>query len=465
MRSPIIDPDVAVLGAGMTGLAASCSFKLPVYEAESAPGGICCSYYMRPEVGERLSSPPSDGEAYRFEIGGGHWIFGGDELVLEFIRSLTEVTTYSRKSAVYFLNNKTFVPYPIQDNLRFLGSEIAHRALCEMSASVVHKQPAVTLADWLRVNFGETLCELFFDPFHKLYTAGLWNSIAPQDAYKSPVDLPRAIRGAFNDTNPVGYNTTFIYPVRGLDDFAHKLASRCDVRYGKGVVKIDSKKRNVHFADGSRLRYGRLLSTLPLNRMMTFTGLEVGSEADPSPSVLVFNIGAKKGPACPAEHWLYVPHSKSGFHRVGFYSNVDPAFLPASARAAQDRVSIYVERAYPESEKPSAKEVAILGEKVTQELQEWGWIQGAEVVDPTWIEVAYTWSRPGSNWRPLALKALQEHGIFQVGRYARWNFQGIADSIRDGLFAGAAMSGHQSANNAELRVSVTNGQEELAGKS
>lgn len=465
MRSPIIDPDVAVLGAGMTGLAASCSFKLPVYEAESAPGGICCSYYMRPEAGDRLSSPPSDGEAYRFEVGGGHWIFGGDELVLEFIRSLTEVTTYSRKSAVYFPNNQILVPYPIQDNLRLLGPEIAQEALCEMAASVVHKQPAVTLADWLRVNFGETLCELFFDPFHELYTAGLWNSIAPQDAYKSPVDLGRAIRGAFNDTNPAGYNASFIYPVGGLDDFAHKLASRCDVRYGKCVVKIDTRKRIVHFADGSRLGYGQLLSTLPLNRMMTITGLEVGSEADPSPSVLVFNIGAKKGSACPAEHWLYVPQSKNEFHRVGFYSNVDPSFLPASARAAQDRVSIYVERAYAEGQKPSAKEVAKLGEKVTQELQEWGWIQSAEVVDPTWIEVAYTWSRPRSNWKQSALKALQEHGIFQVGRYARWNFQGIADSIRDGLFAGAAMSGHRPTNDRELQESLANGQEELAGKS
>jgi hypothetical protein len=72
-------------------------------------------------------------------------------------------------------------------------------------------------------------------------------------------------------------------------------------------------------------------------------------------------------------------------------------------------------------------------------LQAWEFIGEAEVVDPTWIEVAYTWTWPGSHWRAKALRCLEEHGIFPVGRYGRWIFQGIADSIRDGFFTGAAL--------------------------
>jgi hypothetical protein len=34
---------------------------------------------------------------------------------------------------------------------------------------------------------------------------------------------------------------------------------------------------------------------------------------------------------------------------------------------------------------------------------------------------------------------LAANGITQVGRYATWSFQGIADSIRDGRLAGAAV--------------------------
>jgi protoporphyrinogen oxidase len=427
-----------ILGAGMTGLAAGWASGLPVYEAEQSPGGICSSYYIRPNTEERLHDAPQDGEAYRFEIGGGHWIFGGDPLVLRFIRSLTPVKQYSRKSSVYFPDTKVSVPYPIQNSLKHLDPQTAQAALCEMAEAALRPQPVVTMADWLRSSFGKTLYELFFHPFHDLYTSGLCERIAPQDTYKSPVSLPTAIQGAFNSTAAAGYNTTFIYPIEGLNALASRMASRCAVQYGKRVTNIDVKAHEVTFADGNSVPYEDLISTLPLNRMMTLTGLKTAAPPDPSPAVLVVNIGARKGPHCPADHWVYVPFSKAAFHRVGFYSNVDVSFLPASTRSANDRVSIYVEKSYPEGNKPGPAEMETLGKSIAQELQEWGWIDGAEVIDPTWIETAYTWSWAGSKWKQEALRLLEEQRIFQVGRYARWTFQGIADSIRDGFVAGSA---------------------------
>src|SRR5258708_11320871 len=103
-----------ILGGGMTGLAAGYVSGLPVYEASRDPGGICCSYYMRPDSTERLRQAPSDDEAYRFEMGGGHWIFGGDHAILEFIRGITGVETYRRKSSVFFPDKGHYVPYPLQ---------------------------------------------------------------------------------------------------------------------------------------------------------------------------------------------------------------------------------------------------------------------------------------------------------------------------------------------------------------
>ena len=78
--------------------------------------------------------------------------------------------------------------------------------------------------------------------------------------------------------------------------------------------------------------------------------------------------------------------------------------------------------------------------EVVRELQDFGYITDVEVLDPTWIEVAYTWSWPHSKWKGMALSKLQEHGIFQVGRYGRWAFQGIADSLRDGFVVGSSLS-------------------------
>lgn len=422
----------------MTGLAAGLSSGLPVYEAEETPGGICSSYYIRPECNDRLQVAPSDGNAYRFEIGGGHWIFGGDPLVLRFMRSLAPMKTHVRSAGVYFPDQDLYTPSPVQNNLRHFGSEVAARALREIIEATKANHPITTMADWLEASFGQSLCELFFHPFHELYTAGLWRSIAPQDDYKSPADFESIIQGAFDETPFAGYNSSFTYPIDGLNSLAQGMAAQCDIRYGKRVVHIDVKDRSVSFEDGSTTHYDTLLSTLPLNRMMETAGLTVDEEPYPSPAVLVINIGAVKAPECPRDQWVYIPNSKARFHRVGFYSNVDHSFLPKPVREQQDHVSIYVEKAYPEGQKPSEGEVKSLSGNVIQELQDWGWIGAVEVVDPTWIDVAYTWSWPRSRWKEKALKRLEEHGIYQTGRFGRWVFQGIADSIRDGLIAGAA---------------------------
>ncbi|HEX4132686.1 MAG TPA: FAD-dependent oxidoreductase [Pirellulales bacterium] len=429
---------VAILGGGMTGLAAGYASGAPVYEAAPEPGGICSSYYVRPGSTERLAQAPSDGEAYRFEIGGGHWIFGGDPVVLDLIRSFVPVKSYARVSSVFFHDTRRFVPYPLQNNLRFLPPAVAQAALTEL---VAPRQSFRTMKEWLRASFGPTLCELFFNPFHELYTAGMYERIAPQDAYKSPINLGEVIAGAFDAAKPVGYNTTYIYPEPGLNMLASRLGAGCDVRYGKRAVTIDAKAREVHFADGTSAGYEKLISTLPLHETMAMAEFTVDAEPDPYTSVLVLNIGAVRGPECPADHWLYNAGTASGFHRVGFYSNVDTHFLPRSARAENNRVSIYVERAFPGGKRPSAAEARDYSSAVVSELQRWGFIAEAEVVDPTWIDVAYTWSWPGSRWVPSAMRALQAENIFPVGRYARWTFQGIADSLRDGLFAGPALTG------------------------
>ncbi len=429
-----------ILGGGMTGLAAGLVSHLPVYEAQDVPGGICSSYYLAKGIEELLFKAPDDQEAYRFEIGGGHWIFGGDPTVLHFINSLVSVKSYKRRSAVYFSKQELYVPYPIQNHLAYLGKDIAEQSLKE----IVNSPEGVpkTMADWLEKSFGKTLTELFFAPFHELYTAGLWTEIAPQDAYKSPVNPAVVRQGAFDKAPPaVGYNVTYVYPEEGLNTLAQRMALKCDINYDKRVSRISIDKKEVSFSNGSGANYENLVSTLPLNKVMEMAGLEVDEEPAFYTSVLVLNIGATRGSKCPDDHWLYIPDSDSRFHRVGFYSNVDVSFLPRSSRKNNDRVSIYVERAYKNGQKPSNKEIETYSESVVKELKSWGFIQEAETVHPTWIDVAYTWSMPGSNWKELAISELEKHGVYQVGRYGRWVFQGIAESIEDGFSAGTALGG------------------------
>ncbi len=425
-----------ILGAGMTGLAAGLVSGLPIYEAAEIPGGICASYYLQPGTKERLFTQPEDGEAYRFELGGGHWIFGGDSSIRSLINQFTLLKEHVRHSSVYFHKDSLYVPYPLQNHLRYLGGELATRVLAEMAQP---HNSFHTMREWLEACFGSTLCRHFFFPFHELYTAGLYTTIAPQDAYKSPVSLPLVIQGALQDVQAVGYNATFQYPESDLNTLARGMAANCKIQYGKRVTAIDVRNKQVTFADGTQRTYDRMISTLPLNAMLTLTNIHLDATPDPFTSVLVLNIGAVTGPACPNDHWLYNPDAVSGFHRVGFYSNIDRSFLPRSAQSDKSRVSIYVERAYPAGARQSDEAIRQYGEDVIRELHDWGYIDDVDVIDPTWIPVAYTWAYPDSSWKQEALQALEAHGIYQVGRYGRWRFQGIADSLRDGLMVGASL--------------------------
>ena len=365
-----------ILGAGPTGIAAAHKTGGVIYEETSKPGGICMSYYE---------------EGYRFEKGGGHWIFGqGDANMLEAIEFMTKFANlkgYIRRAGVYL--NKIY-DYPIQN---YFGEGPVNMT-------------EGTMKKWLYDKFGNEQCKLFFFPFNAKYTAGLYKYVAPQDEQKNPV---------MNK----GYNHEFLYPEKGLDHMIGNMINGLEIHYNKQAIAIDYKQKEVAFADGTSVKYDRLISTIPLNRMMKLLSMPENEEL-PYNSTLVMNIGATKGKNCPTEHWLYTPHSKSGFHRVGFYSNVDKSFAP------KNRVAIYLEWAFLKEE-PTEMHQAI------EELKSWGFIKKVDYFDKHRIDIAYTWNFSDSEVRESFMEFIKAAGITQIGRYGAWKFQGIAESIKDGL--------------------------------
>lgn len=414
----------AVIGGGVTGLAAGLATGATVFEAGDGPGGICGSYYVRPGTTERLAARPEDGEAYRFEVGGGHWIFGGDPSVLALLDRHSPLIAHERRAAVHLAASGATLAYPFQDHVADLDPVLADRAAAEQAAGGELAGP--TMDAWLEARFGPSLCERFFHPFHERYTAGLYRELAPQDAYKSP-------SGA--GAGPRGYNVTFRYPPAGLDVLVRSLAAEVDVRYGAQVVAIDPVARALGLADGTEVPYQRVLCTAPLDLALEHAGIDVEAlpAPDPATSVLVVNVGGRRGAGCPDHHWQYDPEATSGFHRLGIYSNVDRSFVPGGDPG---RVAIYVEHAMRRHERPAPEAEADLVAATVDELVERGIVAEVEVVDVSWVPTAYTWSRPGSTWATEAIAALEAVGVEPIGRYARWRFQGIAESVAEGLAAG-----------------------------
>lgn len=433
--------DIVILGGGISGLAAGLASGAQVYEAGPRAGGLCASYYLAPGELRRQVQPPPDGNAYRFEIGGGHWIWGCEGLIERFVSSLVSLRSYTRKAGVYMAAGGQYAPFPIQYHLSALGSELAGRALAEIAEGAARPCPGGSMRAWFHSRFGPTLDELFFASFQSLYTAGLWEAIAPEDGDKSPLDLPRVIGGALGLSPSAGYNARFLYPREGLGALAEKMAQRCRISCNQQVVAIEVQNRSLRFADGGSRKYGVLISTLPLFRILEMAGLRVAAPPDPYVSVLVLNVGGRKGATCPEDHWLYISGARSGFHRVGFYSNIDRSFLPQSLRRSPQAVSLYAEKAFPGGARPSPQQTDRCAAQIIGELQAWGWLDAVDVADPTWIEVAYTWRAPQSRWPKLAIEALEQQGIYSIGRYGRWATgllqQGLAQALEMGFQAGA----------------------------
>jgi protoporphyrinogen oxidase len=420
-----------IIGSGFTGLGAGLSSGLQIIEAKDRPGGICASYQI---------------DGFRFEIGGGHWIFGRDGYLLDLINHFARCREYRRRSAVFFAGNLEstrdlkykFINYPIQNNLYALGERLASRAVDEIIHNSKRGFEGVTMSDWLIHYFGETLYQIFFAPFHDRYTAGLYKNIAPQDPYKSPVNIKSIIDGASGNPDlSAGYNATFVYPEEGLDILSERIACLCNVEYGKAVVKINPELKSIKLSDGKEIEFERLISTIPLNRLMELCGFQ--DKPEPYTSVLVINMGVELKEneiARHGNHWLYIPDSLTGFHRVGYYSNVDPLFLPDRFRNHERYGSLYIEFAFMPDKRPSRNQIEDLIKKTEAELQEWGFIKRVLVSDSTWIDVAYTWQRPESRWVLNSIERLKNHGIISAGRYGRWNFQGILESLKEGIFEG-----------------------------
>lgn len=359
-----------ILGAGVTGLAAGYATGFPIYEASNEPGGLCRSYYN---------------EGYRFELGGGHWIFGSPHII-SFIEKLSHVEKYERKAGIYI---NSIYPYPIQECL--------NKTEYPVSGS---------MREWFKGQFGNALCNIFFWPFNNKYTCGLDKYIIQDDPKKTPKDAK-------------GYNDVFYYPAQGLNHFIDNLAKESNIHYEKEALFIDLKNKVVHFKNGEETRYDKLISTLPLERLLSLSGQYY--EFFPYTSVIVCNIGGKPGPNTPKEHWLYIP-GKEKFFRVGFYSNVEKTFAP------EGKVSIYIET----SCYPNTRMEASYPNEIFETLVRWGWVSDIEVYDFHHIDYAYTWVTKDTN-RQACLDFLKDNDVISIGRYGRWKFQGIAESLEDGL--------------------------------
>ena len=357
-----------------------------IYEASSHSGGICRSYKKG---------------SFEFAVGGGHWLFGENK-GLEFIKTLVPLTEHIRRAGIYY---NTFFDYPIQ-------------TFSEQDSSAKKG----SMKDTVHERFSKGTYNLFLDSFNEKYTFGLYDEIVDIDRYKTP------------EPKGQGFCAKFWNPVGGMNTLIDKMSEKCDIRFNHKVWAINTQEKVLIYLVPTKgddwrefkeesVKYDRLISTLPLGRMLAICRQGDSENKLPFTSVWCLNIGAKPGRNFPSHHWLYIPFSKNNFYRVGIYTNVDPTMAPEGC------VSLSVEMA---CDRGNWVEDPKRIQGVIEELQDWGWISEVITAEPTFIPTAYTWNYTTEE-REKGIAWLKERDIISTGRYGSWKFQGITQSIQQGI--------------------------------
>ncbi len=429
-----------ILGAGLTGSSAAYHLggRCRVMEQENSAGGLCRSEGVAGFTFDR------SGHLLHFRSDYGRELAGrllGSDLVV-----------HRRRSAV--LMRGRFVPYPVQANLGALPYKIAGRCLEDYRAALREGKDAAagsSLADWMKVTFGESLAEEFFLPYGRKF----WR--LPMEEMDSSwarrfVPVPSAGQveeGARGDrVSDIGYNVEFAYPRRGgagaLVDAVLRDAA-IEVECGSRVVSVSPRRRMVTLEGGEGIEYEKLISTVPLPELIRIMGEEapatIRTMAQSLRANCVYNVnmGVQGKPRVPW-HWIYVPEPGFCFYRVGFYSNFSETAAPHGMS------SLYAEVAHREGD--PVQEEALL-ERVVADLVRAGLIGGADEVVVSRVQricPAYTVpDRERAGCVDAIMKYLAGEGVLSTGRYGRWDYTTMEQALLDGrdaaLWAGDGSTG------------------------
>jgi len=424
---------VVILGGGLTGLSAAWHLdgvESLVLERDAEPGGLCRSF-------------AEDG--FTFDCTG-HLLHLREPRFRDLVERLAPGAFAAHERRALIFSKGTFTPYPFQANLHGLPVDTVKDCVAGFVEALLRREKAgepdpqrATFKEWVEAIFGAGIAQHFMLPYNaKLWRVDLDEIECGWVSWSIPrPTLREVLDGAFGATvRGLGYNPTFLYPRRGgiralPDAFARRVPA---IRTGSAVETIDARRRVVRLRGGETIGYERLVSTLPLDRLLQSTeGLpdEMGAIGRRLRSVRVLNIclGIAR-PRLSDAHWVYFPEPEYSFYRIGFPSNLAPGMAPRGC------ASVWAERSLLPGEPFDEQEVIAT---TTDDLRRAGILRARDrvvfarvgVLDPAYV----LYDRHRARHVPRVLETLREHGIDSTGRFGAWEYSSMEGAMRAGADA------------------------------
>jgi protoporphyrinogen oxidase len=445
---------ILILGGGPTGLGAARLLSLFGYkdwkllEAQQEVGGLSRSF--------------RDDRGFTWDIGG-HVVFSHYDIFTQLLDGLLGPEGwFEHQRECWIRLGRRWVPYPFQNNVRYLPREDAARCLEGLIRAALERsdrRPA-HFGEFITATFGEGIAELFMRPYNRKVWAydpvklgAGW--IGERVAVPDPV---RAMRNVVLETDDLawGPNNRFRFPARGgTGAIWNAVAAGLPAGHvvlGAEAVELDPVAKRLRLADGRTESYASLISTIPLDRLAALAHrpewIDLAAGLMHS-AVNVVGVGlqGQASEAIGTKCWMYFPEPSVPFYRVTHFSH----YSPDNVDDIRKHWSLMAEV----SESPDRPvNAATLTEDVVRGLVAAGLISGPEQVTHTWVRrVEHGYPTPSLGRDEILrrlLPSLQQAGIYSRGRFGAWLYE--VGNMDHSFMQGMEAAAHLLHGSAELTV-------------
>jgi protoporphyrinogen oxidase len=314
---------IAVIGAGISGISAASllqqkGHEVIVYEKEERIGGLIQCDWV---------------EGNLFHKVGGHVFNSKLDKVLEWFWSQFEQKEefYAIKRKAKIWMNNTLIGYPIENYLYQLDDSLLSKIVAELLA-LQPRDPMryPSFGEFLRGNFGETLYQIYFQPYNqKVWNTDLKNVSMQWLEGKLPMpNLNEIVLSNIRQREESQMvHSSFYYPKKGGSQFIiDRLARGLDIRLATPVDSVVRKGAGLVL--NGNISIDALVYTGDVRKLKAIIDMADVRGNIPA-GVHNLRVNGTHNVLCYIDDtdltWLYLPEKDTRAHRIIYTGNFSPA--------------------------------------------------------------------------------------------------------------------------------------------
>jgi UDP-galactopyranose mutase len=448
----VVDDKPIILGAGLTGLAASIETGAPIYEASG-------------EVGGASGADRIDG----FAFDRGIHVLQTENKTIERLFDDVGLRFVSRVRSAHIFSHGVFTAYPFQVNTAGLPLRLRARCVGGYLRRGRGRAP-LNYEDWIYHTIGRGFGDTFLIPYsEKFWTVHPREMVSNWTRNRVPAtSIWQVLRGSiWNKRTDAGTNARFRYPENesGFAAIPEALSKRAGkIHLKQRATRVDPENKRIRFDGGLEVGYDHLISTIPLPELVCMipqapADMREAASKLRANRIIVVNLGIGR-PDVSDKHWVHFPEKHISFFRISFPHNFTRKVVPDGASAISAEVAC--------TEGTSIDQASV-AERVLEDLVRVGILQRDDpIIARETAEVKYGYCIFDKERRPAVRKLrawLESLNITTAGRYGLWAYFWSHEAILNGLNTGRTVKRRMNAraSAAMRRVPGTGGLIALGG--